>query len=103
VSIGEAVTLTMTLVLDDPGEADAVIDYRVHSASVSLPRRPKVFKLTRRRLVTADPVTLTRRHRFAQVSIRHIHPGRHTINIQVDGRIMRAVYLDVVDPTTTRR
>ncbi len=103
VTIGDAVTLTMTLVLEDPGDADAVIEYRVHYAGANGPRRPKVFKLTRRRLVTADPITLTRRHRFAHVSIRRIHPGRHTIDIQVNGRILGAVHLDVVDPATTKR
>jgi 3-methyladenine DNA glycosylase AlkC len=98
VTIGDAVSFTMTLVLDDPGRADAVIDYRVHYAGANGPRRPKVFKLTRRRLVAGEPVTVTRRHPFAPISIRRIHPGRHTIDIQVNGRILGSVDLDVVDP-----
>ena len=98
VAIGDAVTFTLTLELDDPGETDAMIDYRVHYIGANGPRRPKVFKLTRRRLVAGAPVTLTRRHRFAHVSIRRIHPGRHTIDIQVNGRILGTVHLDVVDP-----
>ena len=99
VTIGDAVTFTMTLVLDEPGEADAVIDYRVHYAGTNGLRRPKVFKLTRRRLVAGQHVTVTRRHRFAHVSIRRIHPGRHAIDIQVNGRILGTTDLDVLAPS----
>lgn len=103
VAIGDAVSFTITLELDDPSEADAVIDYRVHYAGTNGLRRPKVFKLTRRRLRAGAPVTLSRRHRFAHVSIRRINPGRHTIDVQVNGRILGAVELDVVDPTAAMR
>jgi 3-methyladenine DNA glycosylase AlkC len=102
VTIGDTVTFTMTLALDDPSEADAVIDYRVHYAGANGPRRPKEFKLTRRRLVAGEPVTVTRQHRFTHVSIRRIHPGPHTIDIQVNGRILATTDLHVVEPTTTK-
>jgi hypothetical protein len=100
VTIGDAVTFTITLDLDHPGEADAVIDYRVHYAGANGPRRPKVFKLTRRHLVAGVPITLTRRHRFAHVSIRRIHPGHHAIDIQVNGRILGTTDLNVVQRIT---
>jgi hypothetical protein len=100
VTIGDAVTFTFTLVLEDPGETDAIIDYRVHYAGANGPRRPKVFKLTLRRLVPGEPVTLTRRHRFAHFSIRRIHPGRHTIDIQANGQILGTTDLNVTEPTT---
>jgi hypothetical protein len=103
VTIGDAVTFRFTLELDRPGEADAVIDYRVHYAGADGPRRPKVFKLTRRHLVAGEPATLARRHRFAHVSIRRIHSGRHLIDVQVNGRVLGAVELDVVDPTAAKR
>jgi 3-methyladenine DNA glycosylase AlkC len=102
VTIGEAVTFTFTLELHDARETDAVIDYRVHYIGAAGLRRPKVFKLTRRRLVPGQPATVTRRHRFDHVSIRRIRSGRHTIDIQINGRILGAIDFDVVDPTTTK-
>jgi 3-methyladenine DNA glycosylase AlkC len=96
VTIGEAVTFSLTVELDATKEADAVIDYRVHYVGANGLRRPKVFKLTRRRLVPGQPATMTRRHRFEHVSIRRIRPGRHTIDVQVNGRILGALDLDVV-------
>lgn len=97
VRIGEAVTLTFTLTLaaDAPAPVDAIIDYRVHYASARGRRAPKVFKLSRRRLVPGTPVTLARRHRFEDVSIRSIHPGIHAIDVQVNGRVLGTARVEV--------
>jgi hypothetical protein len=99
VPIGQAVTFALTVELAGTKPADAVIDYRVHYVGANGVRRRKVFKLTRRRLVPGEPATLTRSHRFEHVSIRQIRPGRHTIDVQVNGRVLGAIDLEVVDPT----
>jgi 3-methyladenine DNA glycosylase AlkC len=101
VPIGETVTFTLTLELAETKKAEAVIDYRVHYVGANGVRRPKVFKLTRRQLVLGEPATVTRQHRFEHVSIRRIRPGRHTIDVQVNGHVLGAIDLDVIDPTTT--
>jgi hypothetical protein len=44
-------------------------------------------------------MALTRHHGFAHVSIRRIHPGRYTIDIQVNGHVLGAVDFDVIEPT----
>ncbi len=67
---------------------DAVIDYRVHYVGPGGLRRPKVFNLTRRRLEPGRPTTVVRRHRFEHVSIRRNLPGRHLIDVQINGRIL---------------
>ena len=58
-------------------------------------KAPKVVKLTRRRLEPGQPVTITRRHAFEHVSIRRILPGRHTIDVQVNGRVLDSVTIDI--------
>jgi hypothetical protein len=58
-------------------------------------KAPKVFKLAHRRLERAQPVTLTLSHRFDHVSIRRIHPGPHTIDVQVNGHVLGSVIVDV--------
>ena len=98
VSIGEAVTFRSTVELDGAEPAEAVIDYRVHYVGANGLRRPKVFKMARRRLEPGRPVAVTRRHRFAHVSIRRILPGRHRIDVQVNGRILGGADVEVVDP-----
>jgi len=82
VPIDGSVTVTLTLDLAGDAPNDAVIDYRVHYVGADGLRRPKVFKLTRRRLEPGRP-TVVRRHRFEHASIRRILPGRHVIEVQV--------------------
>jgi hypothetical protein len=99
VDIGETATFTFTVVLDDDRPADAVIDYRVRYVGAHGTKEPKVFKMTRRRLEPGKPVTITRRHSFGHVSIRRIHPGPHHIDVQVNGRVLGSVVVDVAVPT----
>jgi hypothetical protein len=103
VPIGGTVTFTLTVELDDGEAAEAVIDYRVHYVGANGLRQPKVFKLTRRRLQPGQPVTITRRHRFAHDSIRRILPGRHAIDVQVNGHLLGAIDIDVLAATATKR
>ena len=100
VTIGEAVTITCTLMLssDTAAPADAVIDYRVHYVGARGRKAPKVFKWARRSLEPGQKVTLSRRHAFAHVSIRRVLPGDHLIDIQVNGRILGSAELEVIEP-----
>lgn len=98
IEVGDAVTLSATLSLargsGDP--VDVVIDYRVHYVGArGGAKAPKVFKLARRTLVPGVSSTVTRRHRFEDVSIRRIHPGPHAIDLQVNGRVLGASSVDV--------
>jgi 3-methyladenine DNA glycosylase AlkC len=95
IPIGEAVEITFTLELVSGPPADVVIDYRVHYVGARTTKAPKTFKLARRRLEPAEPMTLALRHRFDHVSIRQIRPGPHTIDIQVNGHVLGSVTVDV--------
>jgi 3-methyladenine DNA glycosylase AlkC len=103
VPIGETVTIRFTLDLLGGPPADVVIDYGVHYMGVRGPKTPRVFKLTRRHLDVGDPMTLTRRHRFDHASIRRIHPGPHTIDVRVNGRVLGAVVVEVTDDSGASR
>jgi 3-methyladenine DNA glycosylase AlkC len=96
VRIGEAVTVACTLVLGSGPPADVVIDYRVHFDGARSVKEPKVFKLARRHLERAQPVTFTITPRFEHVSTRRIHPGAHTIDIQVKGSVLASITVDVL-------
>lgn len=95
VAIGDEVALTFTLELDDAAPVDSIIDYRVHYAGANGARRPRVFKLARRTLEPGRPEMVSRTHRFSHASIRRIHPGRHTIDVWVNGRVLGSVDLTV--------
>ncbi|MBJ7456839.1 MAG: DNA alkylation repair protein [Thermoleophilia bacterium] len=95
VAIGEQVTLTAVLSVDEPTRA--AIDYVVHYQGATGLKAGKVFKLTSRDLRPGHPETIVRRHRFRHVSIRTIRPGRHRIEIQVNGRVLGGCDIEVVE------
>jgi 3-methyladenine DNA glycosylase AlkC len=94
VPIGGTVELAFTLVADG-ASARAMVDYRVHHAGARGPRSAKVFKLTTCTLETSAPRRITRRHAFREVSVRRIHPGPHLVEVQVNGRVLGAVEVQV--------
>jgi 3-methyladenine DNA glycosylase AlkC len=99
VEVGGTVTLSFRLELDraETTPAYALVDYRVHHAGARAQRRPKVFKLTRRTLQPGEASDFVRQHRFAPRTVRHIHPGTHTIDVQVNGRVLGSVRVEVTE------
>ncbi|MDN6511629.1 MAG: DNA alkylation repair protein, partial [Corynebacterium sp.] len=89
IAIGEATTLSFTLRADAAtAPTRAAVDYVVHYQGARGPKAGKVFKLTVRDLPPGQAVQFSRRHAFAHVSIRTIHPGPHRIEVQVNGRVL---------------
>ena len=103
ISIGESALFTFTLELVEPAQADTIIDYRVHYVGARGNKAAKVFKLTRRQLVRGERLTISRKHKFEHVSIRRILPGPHTIDLQVNGRVLGAVSVDVRQAADVRQ
>jgi 3-methyladenine DNA glycosylase AlkC len=95
VTIGDEITLEFVLELDDAAPVEAIVDYRVHYAGANGARRPRVFKLARRTLEPGMPETFNRRHALKPVSIRRIYPGRHTVDIWVNGKVLGSADADV--------
>lgn len=95
VPVGGEITLTFVLELDDAAPAEAIVDYRVHYAGANGTRRPRVFKLTRRKLEPGKQEAVSRRHAFKQVSTRRIYPGRHSVDIWVNGKVLGSTDVDV--------
>ena len=76
---------------------DAVIEYRVHYEGARGARAPKVFTLTRRRIEPGEPLVIARRHAFVDVSVRRHRPGPHTIDVQVNGRLLGSLSVHLTD------
>ncbi len=94
-TIGDTVTLTASLVNRDSVAHDAVIDYRVHYVKANGKTSPKVFKWATVHLEPNAAITLTKKHAFRDVSIRVHRPGIHTIDVQVNGRVLAEAEMDL--------
>lgn len=85
--MGGAVTVTFTMHSEAAKPQPVMIDYVVHHVKANGATRPKVFKLAKMTLGPKQALTLTKRHSFRPIGIRPYYPGRHAIEIQVNGRL----------------
>lgn len=65
-----------------------VVDFVVHYVKQSGATRPKVFKLKEVALAPGAAIPLTKRLRLADLSTRRHHPGRHRVEIMVNGSVL---------------
>lgn len=72
-----------------------VVDYAVHHVKKNGQRSAKVFKLGTRVLEPHQTVQVEKRHSFAKVTTRVYYPGRHAIEVLVNGRSLGVAELDL--------
>jgi 3-methyladenine DNA glycosylase AlkC len=90
VSVGDSVELTLTLRSTSPHAQKLLIDYTVHHVKSDGGTSPKVFKGWTLTLASGQTRTLVRRHSMKPVTTRRYHPGRHAIDVAINGRIAAA-------------
>jgi 3-methyladenine DNA glycosylase AlkC len=86
IQLGDTVTFTATLTSVSTRPQSLLIDYVVHYARASGKASEKVFKWTQLDLAPGSTVTLTKRQTIRDFSTRRHHPGRHRIELQINGR-----------------
>jgi len=87
-AIGSAVVLTATLQSTSARAQALVVDYTVHHRKASGATSPKVWKGWTLTLGARERRVLTRRHSLRPVTTRRDHPGRHDVELRVNGRIV---------------
>lgn len=87
IRIGQAVTVRFAARSTAAAAQPIMVDYIVHHVKANGATRPKVFKLTARRLEPGETIEIAKRHSFRPIGIRPYYPGRHAIEIQVNGKV----------------
>ena len=65
--------------------ARLAVDYIVHYLKANGARSGKVFKLASVTLAPGESRTFSKRHAFRQMTTRVHHPGRHALELQING------------------
>lgn len=83
-------TLTLAFRLSNTGsrQAKLVIDYAIHHVKADGALSAKVFKGTRRTLAPGESTAVTIRHVVRTVTTRRYYPGRHEVDVRVNGRVL---------------
>lgn len=84
--IGADIGLTLALHARGRAPQTLVIDYLVHHVRANGGTSAKVFKGWKTTLAPDERQTLTRRHSLRPVTTRTLYPGRHRIEIQINGQ-----------------
>ncbi|MCR9245566.1 MAG: DNA alkylation repair protein [bacterium] len=84
-TIGGAIELKITLRSKAGKRQRLVIDYAVHHRRQNGTLSPKVFKWSTRELGKGEEFTLTKRHSLRPVTTRRYYPGKHAVELLVNG------------------
>jgi 3-methyladenine DNA glycosylase AlkC len=102
VAIGGAVTVELTLRNAADRAQDLLVDLAVHFVKATGRTSPKVFKVARARLGPGEEVTLRKVVSLAVHTTRRPRPGRHAVDVLVNGQRRRVGTFDVVTASRSR-
>lgn len=94
--LGERISITAELASDAPGEQRLVVDYRIHYARAGGKTAAKVFKLKAFALAAGDAITLAISQTIRDFSTRRHHPGRHEVELIVNGQTMATAAFEIL-------
>ena len=86
VKLGEdGIELRFVLSSKAESEQKLVLDYAVHHVKKNGTTTPKVFKLSERKLAANASVAIRKRHAIKPISTRRYYPGRHFVEVLING------------------
>ncbi len=86
VEIGGKVQIRIGLVNPSETRTGALVDFRIHFVKANGSTSPKVFKGAERYLGPGERITLRKTVSVAQQSTRTHYPGRHEVEVMLNGR-----------------
>lgn len=86
--LGQVLEFSFTLTSVTRKPQQLAIDYLVHYVKASGGTAPKVFKLRETPLAPGETIHLRKRQTIRNFTTRKHYPGRHRIEIQINGRIL---------------
>jgi len=95
-SIGESVTFTVELANESSTAQQLLVDLRVHFVKANGRPSPKVFALKELEVEPGGSARLTKTISLAQHTTRTHYPGKHRVEVVVNGRVIGSGAFDVV-------
>ena len=86
IRVGDSIDVAFRLESTGKAAQDLVVDYAVHHRKANGEATPKVFKLKTLHLGPGEAVSLSKRHSFRRITTRQYYPGRHEVEVTVNGK-----------------
>ncbi|WP_432769051.1 MAG: DNA alkylation repair protein [Sphingopyxis sp.] len=98
VRLGDPIALAAELRSEAAADQRLVVDYRIHYARTGGKTAAKVFKLRTFELAAGDTATLGLRQTIRDFTTRRHYPGRHDVDLIVNGVTMARAAFDILPP-----
>ncbi|KGB53260.1 DNA-3-methylpurine glycosylase [Sphingopyxis sp. LC81] len=96
VHLGDRIAITANLASDSSENQRLVVDYRVHYARAGGKSAAKVFKLKTFELAAGETASLGISQTIRDFSTRRHHPGRHEVELIVNGQTMATAAFEIL-------
>ena len=88
ISLGESILIRIRLRSRSQQPVKLFVDYAILFVRADGSTHPKVFRLRRFTLGPGETVQLEKRHAVKRITTRRYYPGRHTVDVRVNGRTL---------------
>jgi 3-methyladenine DNA glycosylase AlkD len=88
VKMGEDLQFKFDLTSNEKESVDLMIDYSIHFMKSNGKTNPKVFKLSKKNVEPGKTLKLTKKQSFKPISTRKYYPGKHFVEIIINGSKM---------------
>lgn len=100
VRLGETIVIEVELASTSPDDQRLVVDYRIHYARAGGKAAAKVFKLRTFDLPAGQTAKLGIRQAIRDFSTRRHYPGRHEVELVVNGEAMANTAFEIAKDTS---
>jgi len=83
--IGESLRFSLAIQSTAKQQQRLMIDYAIHYTKANNKLKDKVFKLAKKTIKPNESFTLKKKHSFKQMTTRKHYPGKHSLEIIING------------------
>lgn len=87
-SLGQSLTIDLTVLSSSRRPQALVIDYAVHHVKADGQLSPKVFKGWNLDLAAGEQRLLRKSHAVRPITTRRYYPGRHLLDVRINGQVV---------------
>jgi 3-methyladenine DNA glycosylase AlkC len=95
VAVGDSLTLELQLSSSSKKPQPLLVDYAVHHVKANGERSAKVFKGWSLTLAPEAQTALSKKHSMRAVTTRRYYPGRHAVDVQINGQVVATATFDL--------
>ncbi len=97
IKLGDSIEFSVVLLSDRKQDQSVVLDYKVHHIKANGTTTAKVFKWKNIILQANENIQMRKLHSFAEITTRKYYPGKHSIELLINGKALKKVEFELID------